>query len=157
MLRVARIRLCFDDAVTERRTPEAGDIYWTFGCGLSAIIAIACGTIGTFFDIYLVARAQVYCLGDLSAGESFAGLIWVASRIVIFPIISVLSALVALSFHLLFRLPWLAGRTWLGPILLALTIVGSIAGPIAMALYDVATEGTPGECVLPWWPSWLPA
>ncbi|MFF4624874.1 hypothetical protein [Nonomuraea jabiensis] len=33
----------------------------------------------------------------------------------------------------------------------------SIAGPVAMVMYDVATEGTPGDCVLPWWPSWLPS
>ncbi|MGW4476470.1 hypothetical protein ACWENQ_43005 [Nonomuraea sp. NPDC004354] len=157
MLRIARIRVCFDGAVTERRTPVAGDIYWTFGCGLSAITAMACGTIGTFFDIHLVTRAQIYCLGDLSAGEKFAGTVWVLSRIVIFPIVSALSALVALSFHLLTRLPWLARRAWVGPVLLALTIAGSVAGPIAMTLYDVATEGASGDCVMPWWPSWLPS
>ncbi|MEV0234724.1 hypothetical protein [Nonomuraea sp. NPDC050786] len=104
-----------------------------------------------------MARAQLYCLGDLSAGENFAGTIWALSRILIFPVISVLSALVALSFHLLTRLPWLARRIWPEPILLALTVAGSIAGPITMTLYDVATEGTPGDCVLPWWPSWLPS
>ncbi|MEU4697435.1 hypothetical protein [Nonomuraea dietziae] len=143
--------------MTEQRTPEAREVYWTFGCGLSAIIATACATVGTFLDIHLVARGQLYCLGDLSSGENFAGAIWSLSRIVIFPIISVLSALVAQPFHLLARLPWLAGRMGSGVILLALTVAGSIAGPIAMTLYDVATEGTPGDCVLPWWPSWLPS
>lgn len=143
--------------MTERRTPQAREVYWTFGCGLSAIIAIACGTFGTFLDIHLVARAQLYCLGDLSFGENVAGTIWALSRIAIFPVVSVLSALLALSFHLLTRLPWLAGRIWPGLILLVLTVAGSIAGPMAMTLYDVAAEGTPGDCVLPWWPSWLPS
>jgi hypothetical protein len=156
-LRIARIHVCFDGAVTERRTPQAREVYWTFGCGLSAIIAIACATFGTFLDIHLVARAQLYCLGDLSSGENFAGTIWSLGRIVIFPIVSVLSALVAQSFHLLTRLPWLAGRLWSDAILLALTVAGSIAGPVAMIVYDLAAEGTPGDCVLPWWPSWLPS
>ncbi|MFB4279146.1 MULTISPECIES: hypothetical protein [unclassified Nonomuraea] len=143
--------------MTERRRPEAREVYWTFGCGLSVIIAIVCATFGTFLDIHLVARAQRYCLGDLSSGEKFAGTFWALSRIVIFPIVSVLSALGAQSFHLLTRLPWPAGRIWAGAVLLAVTIAGSVAGPTAMAWYDLATVGTPGDCVLPWWPSWLPS
>ncbi|MFC4592241.1 hypothetical protein [Sphaerisporangium corydalis] len=139
------------------RAPEAREIYWTFGCGLSTIIAVACATFGTFLDIYLVAHAQVYCLGDLSSGENFAGTLWSLSRLVIFPIVSVLSALLAQSFHLVARLPWPAGRIWSSLILLALTVAGSVAGPVAMTLYDLATEGTPGDCVLPWWPAWLPS
>ncbi|NRQ34988.1 hypothetical protein HII36_24620 [Nonomuraea sp. NN258] len=156
-LRIARICVCFDDAVSERRTPQVREIYWMFGCGLSVIIALACATFGTIFDIQLVAAAKLYCEGDLSAGEKFAGNFWSLSRFVIFPVVSVLSALVAQSFQLLNRLPWLAGRLWSGTVLLALTVVGSIAGPVAMTLYDLAAEGTPAGCVLPWWPSWLPS
>ncbi|NJP91742.1 hypothetical protein HCN51_20145 [Nonomuraea sp. FMUSA5-5] len=84
-----------------RRLPRAGDASWTFGCGLSAVVA--------------------------------------------------------LPFHLLARLPPLAGRVWPVPVLVALSVTVSVAGPVAMVLYDVATEGTPGDCVLPWWPSWLPS
>ncbi|MFC7384131.1 hypothetical protein [Sphaerisporangium rhizosphaerae] len=157
VLRIARIRVCFDGAVIKWGVPEGREVYWTFGCGLSAIITVACATFGTLFDVYLVAHAQVYCLGHLNAGENLAGTLWSLSRFVIFPIVSVLSALVAMSFHLLARLPWLARRTWPGLVLLALTVAGSVAGPVAMTLYDVATEGTPGDCVLPWWPSWLPS
>ncbi len=156
-LRVVRIRVCFDDAVTVRRRPQAREVYWAFGCGLSAVIALACATFGTFLDIHLVARAQLYCLGDLGSGEKFAGTGWALSRIVIFPAVSVLSALGAQSFHLLARLPWPAGRVWPGVLLLALTVAGSVAGPVAMTVYDLAGEGTPGDCVLPWWPSWLPS
>ncbi|GAA4924905.1 hypothetical protein HD597_011369 [Nonomuraea thailandensis] len=138
--------------MTERRTPEAREVYWTFGCGLCLIIAMACATFGTFLDLHLVARAQVYCEGDLSSGEKFAGTMWFLSRVVMFPIVSVLSALVAQSFHLLARLPWLAGRLWSGAVLPALAVAGSFAGPVAMVLYDLATVGTPGGCVLPPWP-----
>ncbi|GII71187.1 hypothetical protein Sme01_36630 [Sphaerisporangium melleum] len=137
--------------------PEAREIYWTFGCGISVVIATAFATFGTFLDIHLVARAQLYCLGDLSVGENLSGTLFAVTRMVLFPVISVLSALLAVSFHLLGRLPWLAARIWPRPILLALTIAGSIAGPVAMAMYDLATEGTPGDCVLPWWPTWLPS
>ncbi|GAB1821114.1 hypothetical protein [Herbidospora sp. RD11066] len=121
------------------------------------IIAITCGTAGAFLDIHLVARAELYCLGDLSSGENFAGAVWALTRIVIFPTVSVASALVAQSFHLLTRLPWLAGRLWPSLIPLALTASGSIIGPAAMTMYDLATKGTPGDCVLPLWPSWLPS
>jgi hypothetical protein len=155
MLRIARIRDCFDDAVTER--PEAREVFWVFGCGLSVIILVACATYGTFFDIHLVASAQLYCLGDLSAGEKFSGAFWGLSRIVIFPVVSVLSALAALPFQVLARLPALTRRIWPGPVLLVLSVACSVAGPTAMILYDVAAHGTPGDCVLPWWPSWLPS
>ncbi|MEV0351972.1 hypothetical protein AB0H88_39920 [Nonomuraea sp. NPDC050680] len=141
----------------DRRTPRAGNLRWMMGCAFPLIIAIACAIFGTFFDTFLVARSQLYCLGDLSAGEKFAGFFWDLTRILLFPVISALSALVSLPFQLLARLPRLAGRIWLELILLALTIAVSAAGPVAMVLYDVATEGTPGDCVLPWWPSWLPA
>ncbi|WP_031171017.1 hypothetical protein [Streptosporangium roseum] len=121
------------------------------------IIALAFATVGTFFEIHLVARAHVYCAGDLSAGENFAGSIWVVSRLVLFPVVSVVSALISLAFQLLARLPRLAGRMWLELLLLALTIAVSAAGPVALTLHDLAIQGTPGNCVLPWWPSWLPA
>ncbi|NAS21280.1 hypothetical protein GT755_06220 [Herbidospora sp. NEAU-GS84] len=144
--------------MTERRTPQAPEVHhWTFGCGLSTLVAIACATFGTLLDIHLVARAEYYCLGDLSAGQNFAGAVWSLSRIVIFPFVSVLSALAAQAFHLLTRLPWLAGRLWPTCILLPLTLAGSFAGPVAMTVYDLATKGTPGDCVLPWWPSWVPS
>ncbi|GAA2907452.1 hypothetical protein ACFQQB_18150 [Nonomuraea rubra] len=80
------------------------EVYWTFGCGLSLISAVLCATFGTFLDIHLVARAQLYCAGDLSSGERFAGTLWILS---------------------------------------------CFAGPVLMILYDLATEGTPGDCVLP--------
>ncbi|MGW3344887.1 hypothetical protein ACWDA3_16365 [Nonomuraea rubra] len=137
--------------MTERRLPQVREVYWTFGCGLSLISAVLCATFGTFLDIHLVARAQLYCAGDLSSGERFAGTLWILSRIVIFPIVSVLSALVAQAFHLLARLPWLAGRSWSGAVLLPLTVAGCFAGRVLMILYALATEGTPGDCVLPRW------
>ncbi|MCK2215320.1 hypothetical protein MF672_016215 [Actinomadura sp. ATCC 31491] len=87
-------------------TERARDIFWTFGCGLSVVIAVGCATFGTFLDLHLVARAQLYCQGDLSSGERFAGVWWSLSRVVIFPIVSVLSALAAQALHLPARLPW---------------------------------------------------
>jgi hypothetical protein len=39
---------------------------------------------------------------------------------------------------------------WLELLLLALTIAVSAAGPVALTLYDLATQGMPGNCVLPW-------
>ncbi|NUW43374.1 hypothetical protein [Nonomuraea rhodomycinica] len=152
-----RIRVCFDGGVINRGRTKAGDASWAFGCGLTVVIAATCATAATFFDILLVTRAQVHCQGDPSSGEKFADVFWLLSRIVVIPMVSALSAIVSLPFHLLARLPWLAGRVWPVPVLLALTIGVSVAGPVAMVLYDVATEGTPGDCVLPWWPSWLPS
>ncbi|AQZ62883.1 unnamed protein product [[Actinomadura] parvosata subsp. kistnae] len=140
-----------------RRLPRAGDASWTFGCGLSAVVALTCAAAGTFFDIHLVARAQVHCQGDLSSGEKFAEVFWLLSRFVVVPAVAVLSAIAALPLQLLARLPPLAGRVWPVPVLVALSVTVSVAGPVAMVLYDVATEGTPGDCVLPWWPSWLPS
>lgn len=142
-----------------RRTPktDVSDIRWTFGCAFPAIIALVFATVGTFLETSLVARAHVYCAGDLSAGEGLAGTFWVFSRFVLFPVVSVLSALVSLPFQLLARLPRVAGRLWLELLLLLVTIAVSAAGPLALSLYDLATQGTPGDCVLPWWPSWLPS
>lgn len=157
LVRNARIPVCFDIGVINRRLVKADDVSWTFGCGFSLVIAATCATAGTFFDIHLVARAQVYCQADLSSGEKLGEVLWLASRIVVLPIVSVLSVIASLPLHLLARLPWLAGRVWPVPILLTLTVGVSIAGPVAMVLYDVAVEGTPGDCVLPWWPSWLPS
>ncbi|MFI6295994.1 hypothetical protein ACIBEJ_30670 [Nonomuraea sp. NPDC050790] len=140
-----------------RRSTEASDIRWAFGCGFPAIIALAFATVGTFLELRLVAHAHVYCAGDLSAGENSAGSVWAVSRLVLFPIVSVVSALISLPFQLLARLPRLAGRMWLELLLLALSIAVSAAGPVALILYDLATQGTPDNCVLPWWPSWLPS
>ncbi|WP_062429972.1 hypothetical protein [Herbidospora daliensis] len=70
-----------------------------------------CATFGTFLDILLVARAQIYCAGDLDAGAKLANAVWCLSRIVAFPIVSALSALFAQSFHLLAGSPWLAGSS----------------------------------------------
>jgi hypothetical protein len=97
--------------VIDRRTPRAGDLRWMMGCAFPLIIALTCATFGTFFDTFLVARSQLYCLGDLSAGEKFAGLFWDLRRIILFPVISALSALVSLPFQLLARLPRLA-ESW---------------------------------------------
>lgn len=127
------------------------------GRGLAAVVAVVCATAGTCFEILLVARARAHCLGDLSAGEQFAGTVWVVSRIVAFPVVSALSALLALSFHTVARLPWLAGRRWLGVVLPPLMVVAALTGPAAMTLYDLATAGAPGGCVLPGWPSWFPS
>ncbi|MFC4117130.1 hypothetical protein [Nonomuraea zeae] len=144
--------------IKQRSHPtEAGDLRWAFGCAFPVIIALSFATLGTFFEIHLVARAHVYCAGDLSSGENFAGSLWMVSRLVLFPVVSVVSALVSPVFQMLARLPRLAGRLWLELLLLALTIAVSAAGPVALTLYDLATQGTPGDCVLPWWPSWLPA
>lgn len=134
-----------------RRSTDASDIRWAFGCGFPAIIALAFATVGTFLELHLVAHAHVYCAGHLSAGENFAGSIWAVSRLVLFPVVSVVSALISLPFQLLARLPRVAGRMWLELLLLALTITVSAAGPVALTLYDLATQGTPGNCVLPRW------
>lgn len=130
---------------------------WATGCGMSAVVALTCATLGTFLDIVLVARAQGYCLGDLSAGESLAGLIWAASRFVVFPVISGISLLASLPVILLSRLPWLANNGLPKAILTLLAVLVSIAGPIVVIVHDVATEGITGDCEPPWWPSWLPS
>ncbi|GAA3417910.1 hypothetical protein GCM10018952_51590 [Streptosporangium vulgare] len=130
---------------------------WATGCGVSAMVALTCATLGTCLDIVLVARAQGYCLGDLSAGESLAGLIWAASRFVVFPVISGISLLASLPIILLSRLPWLANNGSLKAILTFLAVLVSIAGPIVVIVHDVATEGITNDCEPPWWPSWLPS
>ncbi|MEV0380556.1 hypothetical protein [Nonomuraea sp. NPDC050643] len=136
-----------------RNSTSAGDIRWAFGCGFPVIIALAFATVGTLLEVHLVARAHLYCAGDLSSGENFAGSFWVVSRFVFFPAVSVVSALTSLPFQLIARLPRVAGRVWLELLLLVLTIAVSAAGPVALTLYDLATQGTPGDCVLPWLPS----
>ncbi|WP_436761882.1 hypothetical protein [Streptosporangium sp. V21-05] len=143
--------------MTERNSSGKSDVIWATGCGVSAVIALTCATLGTFLDIVLVARAQGYCLGDLSAGESFAGLIWAASRFVVFPVISALSLLASLPVILLARLPWVADNGLPKAILTPLAVLVSIAGPIVVIVHDVATEGITGDCEPPWWPSWLPS
>ncbi|MFI7694631.1 hypothetical protein ACIBQ6_36590 [Nonomuraea sp. NPDC049655] len=54
------------------------------------------------------------------------------------------------------RLPWAARRLWPQLLLTVLALAVTVSGPVALTLYDVATQGTPGDCVLPWWPAWLP-
>ncbi|GAA2853536.1 hypothetical protein GCM10010517_11380 [Streptosporangium fragile] len=142
--------------MTERNTSGADDVFWAMGCGTLVAVALTWATLGTLLDIVLVARTQRYCLGDLSVGEGLAGFMWAASRLVIFPVVSGVSVLVSLPIDLLARLPWFAERGWLKAAMVTLAILVSISGPMAMILYDVATVGTPGDCVPPWWPSWLP-
>ncbi|MGW4792703.1 hypothetical protein ACWEPC_09875 [Nonomuraea sp. NPDC004297] len=113
------------------RSTDASDIRWAFGCGFPVIIALAFATVGTSIELRLVARAHVYCAGHLSMGENFAGSIWAMSRIVLFPVVAMVSALVSLLFQLLARLPRVAGRMWLELLLLVLTIAVSAAGPMA--------------------------
>ncbi|MFF3444034.1 hypothetical protein [Streptosporangium sp. NPDC002721] len=143
--------------MTERNTSAESDVLWATGCGVSAVVALMCATLGTVLDILLVARTQGYCLGDSSAGENLAGLIWAASRFVVFPIVSGVSLLATFPVVLLARLPWVARRDWLKAILMLLAVLTSIAGPTAMIVHDVATEGITGDCEPPWWPSWLPS
>ncbi|MFI7111558.1 hypothetical protein ACIBK9_34960 [Nonomuraea sp. NPDC050227] len=114
--------------MTDRSRPSSGarGVRWAFGSAFPAVAAIACATAGTWYEVSLVAHAHVYCAGDLSAGEGFAGAVWVLSRFVLFPAVSVGSALLSLPVQLLSRLPWAARRLW--PQLLL---------------------------VLPWWPAWL--
>ncbi|MGW4407468.1 hypothetical protein ACWEJ6_25835 [Nonomuraea sp. NPDC004702] len=145
--------------MTDRSGPSsgAGDVGWAFGCAFPAVAAIACATAGTWYETSLVAHAHVYCAGDLSAGEGFAGAVWVLSRFVLFPAVSAGSALLSLPVQLLARLPWAAGRLWPQLLLTVLALAVTVSGPVALTVYDVATQGTPGDCVVPWWPAWLPA
>lgn len=129
---------------------------WVTGCGMLAVVALASATFGTFLDIFLVARAQTHCLGDLSAGERFTGFIWATGRLVVFPVVAAGSALASAPISLIARLPWLARYGWPKAVLAAVAVLAAAAGPTAVIIYDVATEGTPGDCVPPWWPSWLP-
>ncbi|MEV4577144.1 hypothetical protein AB0K16_28270 [Nonomuraea jabiensis] len=154
---MTRTSVCFDGSVIDRRLEKAGEVSWTFGCGLSVVVAMACAIAGSYFDITLVARAQVYCGLDLSSGEKLSEVLWLLSRYAVIPVVSVLSAVLALPLHLVARLPPVAGRVWPVPLLSLLAVGVSIAGPVAMVMYDIATEGTPDDCVLPWWPSWLPS
>ncbi|WP_440064562.1 hypothetical protein [Streptosporangium sp. OZ121] len=86
-----------------------------------------------------------------------AGLIWAASRFVIFPVLSGISLLASLPIILLSRLPWFANRSWLRATLMLLAALVSIVGPMVMIVHDVATERITGDCEPPWWPSWLPS
>jgi hypothetical protein len=143
--------------VSERNTPGASDARWALGFGSLVIVALTCATFGTFMEIIPVARAQRYCLGDLSAGEGLAGFVWATSRLVVLPIVSGVSAIATLLINLLIRLPCFVGHGGLKVILLVLVILVSIVGPMAMILHDFATGGTPGDCVPPWWLAWLPS
>lgn len=129
---------------------------WVTGCGMLVVVALASATFGTFLDIFLVARAQNHCLGDLGTGERFAGFIWATGRLVVFPVVAAGSALASAPIGLIARLPWLARYGWPKAVLATVAVLAAAAGPTAMILYDVATEGAPGDCVPPWWPSWLP-
>ncbi|MET9066376.1 hypothetical protein [Streptosporangium sandarakinum] len=142
--------------MTEESALGADDVLWVTGCGMLAVVALASATFGTFLDIFLVARAQTHCLGDLSAGERFAGFIWATGRLVVFPVVAAGSALASAPISLIARLPWLARYGWPKAVLAAVAVLAAAAGPTAVIIYDVATKGTPGDCVPPWWPSWLP-
>ncbi|MFI7044862.1 hypothetical protein ACWDUI_21910 [Streptosporangium sandarakinum] len=142
--------------MTEESAPGADDVLWVTGCGMLAVVALASATFGTFLDIFLVARAQNHCLGDLGTGERFAGFIWATGRLVVFPVVAAGSALASAPIGLIARLPWLARYGWPKAVLATVAVLAAAAGPTAMILYDVATEGAPGDCVPPWWPSWLP-
>ncbi|MGV9325644.1 hypothetical protein [Streptosporangium sandarakinum] len=142
--------------MTEESALGADDVLWVTGCGMLAVVALASATFGTFLDIFLVARAQTHCLGDLSAGERFTGFIWATGRLVVFPVVAAGSALASAPISLIARLPWLARYGWPKAVLAAVAVLAAAAGPTAVIIYDVATEGTPGDCVPPWWPSWLP-
>ncbi|MEU1392246.1 MULTISPECIES: hypothetical protein [unclassified Nonomuraea] len=53
-----------------------------------------------------------------------------------------------------------AGEGFAGAVRVLLTVLAlavTLAGPVALTLYDLATQGTPDDCVLPWWPAWLPS
>ncbi|GAA4190577.1 hypothetical protein GCM10022252_29080 [Streptosporangium oxazolinicum] len=143
--------------MTERNASGESDALWAMGCGASAVVASACAALGTFLDAFLVARTQCYCLGGTNAGESFAGLVWVASRLIVFPVISFISLLAAFPVVLLAHLSWFADHGWLKAILTTLATIVSITGPVVTIVYDVATEGITGDCDPPWWPSWLPS
>ncbi|MFF4196773.1 hypothetical protein [Nonomuraea sp. NPDC001831] len=74
-----------------------------------------------------------------------------------FPAVSAGSAVLSLPVQLLARLPWAAGRRWPQLLSAVLALAVTVAGPVALTLYDLAVQGTPGDCVLPWWPAWLPS
>ncbi|GIH90548.1 hypothetical protein ACFFMN_08565 [Planobispora siamensis] len=118
-------------------------------------VALTCATLGTFLDIVLVARRQQHCLGDLGTGEAMAGFVWAASRLVVFPIVAGGSALVSLPINLVACLPWFAKHGLLKAALMACAVLIAAAGPAAMLVHDVTADTTPGECVPPWWPSWI--
>ncbi|MFB9719756.1 hypothetical protein [Planobispora longispora] len=142
--------------MAEKSTPGTNDVFWVMGCGIVMAVALTYATLGTFVDIVLVVRAQRHCLGDLGAGEGLAGFVWAMSRFLVFPIVAGGSALVSLPVGLIAHLPRFAKRGWLRGVLMVLAVLVASAGPTAMILYDVAAGGTPGGCLPPWWPSWLP-
>jgi hypothetical protein len=51
-----------------------------------------------------------FCADHQSAGENLAGAIWMVSRLGLFPVVSVMPALISLPVQLLARLPRLADR-----------------------------------------------
>ncbi|MBG0829746.1 hypothetical protein HS041_18440 [Planomonospora sp. ID67723] len=142
--------------MTEGNAPGTNDAFWVMGCGMLVAVALTCATLGTFVDIVLVVRTQHHCLGDLSAGEGFAGFVWATSRLLIFPIVAGGSALASLPISLIAHLPWFARHVWLKAVLMLIAVLVAAAGPMAMIVHGVAAEGTPGNCIPPWWPSWLP-
>jgi hypothetical protein len=142
--------------MAQRETPTAADPRWLLGIAFPIVIAAACGIVGTMVHLRLVSTAHLYCVGDMSISDRIGKIGWVATRVVLFPVVSVLSAIAAVPFSLLARLPALAGRPTVQAVLLGLTIMVPFAGPVAFTLYDLAAE-TPDDCALPPLPFWLPA
>jgi hypothetical protein len=148
------------------------------GCGLVVVIVLICAVGGAFVDQFIVVRTMIYCgLGgsasgglDNAQGLDFLG--FLPTRLIMFPVVAVLSGAVSLALNPLALWSPL-GRWWIVRLFLVIAAVAvSMAGPVLLLLHDFATVGTPagypirgsgpsglcdGENVPLWWPSWLPS
>ncbi|WP_327087817.1 hypothetical protein OIE66_36705 [Nonomuraea sp. NBC_01738] len=120
------------------------DLRWTVGCALPLVIGTVCATFGTMAEIRAVLRAQAACVGEVGVSEAFGALGWAASRLVLFPAVSVGSALVAFVFPLLGRLPWPAGRRYVDLAVWGLSAATAVAGPWVFTVYDLGAFGRAG-------------
>lgn len=151
----------------------------SLGCGMTVVIVVICTIGGAFLDNFLVARARVDCgLGGSASGALDLPQRWeltgfLATRLIWFPIVSVLSGCLSLAVNPLALWSPL-GRSRIARFALVIgAVVVSVMGPVLLVVHDFATIGTPsghavgsyvgdgGPCrpgnVPPWWPSWLPS
>ncbi|MFI6905744.1 hypothetical protein ACIBKY_31080 [Nonomuraea sp. NPDC050394] len=124
--------------LTQRRGPEPREVRWTFGCAFPAVIAVLCSTTGTLLEIRLSWWARANCLGGERFALAVSSVFWALGRIIVFPAVSIASASIALLVLLVARARLLR-RWWLEPFLLALVVVISFAGPVALAVHDYDT------------------
>ncbi|WP_157244903.1 hypothetical protein [Nonomuraea typhae] len=137
--------------MTKQRLPfEAGEARWAFGCAFPAVIALLCATAGTVLEIRLVMWGRGFCAGDLGSGEKFAGLVggvfWSLGRILLFPVVSVCSAVLSVPVLMLARTWPIKGSIGLELVVLTLVVAISFAGPVALAVHDYHAIGA---CALP--------